>query len=419
MKRIVIFLIAVLLLFNTMIFADEPVDVFSEDILTSFYMEPGYSGDSTTIKLSELSRASGLEFSYNQDTGFLYADGNGYGVYIKAISGDVEVDETALVLKNCNGADMFTPYRFKFLTYICSLDGTGVFNGKSNITTVLEATVNFGEKVKFILRNLGTSPYDIDNENIEQFLNNDLILVNKSNVLDSSYIPEDMVYSKPSRGRSTINMRLNRQATLQLNHMLEASYAEGVSGMVITSAFRTFEKQTSLYNNKINLLSRQMNRKNAMEEASKVVAVPGSSEHQTGLAADICSEGTGLVSNFGSTKQGKWLNDNSWRFGFIIRYPLDKTHITGIIYEPWHVRYVGSGHAEFMKKQNMCFEEYVEYLKHNRIINYTDNNNDNYIIQYISRYDSGTEAITLSLPDDSTWTISNCTKDSYILTIKL
>jgi LAS superfamily LD-carboxypeptidase LdcB len=250
-------------------------------------------------------------------------------------------------------------------------------------------------------------------------LKDNLLLVNKSNTLGSDYTPPGLIYSKPARGRSTVNLRLDGEAMLNLNLMLEAAYNEGIKGMVITSAFRTFDKQTSLFNNKTTTLSRKMNRKDAMEAASKVVAIPGSSEHQTGLAADICSEGVGLVSNFGNTVQGKWIAENSWRHGFIVRYPKEKTEITGIIYEPWHVRYVGNGHAELMKSRNLCFEEYVEYLNSKSVIHFTDSTGADYVIQYISQEDFKSTGLALSLPDDSTWTISSCTKDSYVLTIKL
>ncbi len=431
MRKILAILSAAVLLFNTVIFAEVAANNGEGNILAAFSVNPEFESDSVAIKLSEISRGSALSFSFNPDTGFIYAEDGKYSIFIKELDDNIEVNETVLVLKNSKGMDLSLPYRFKVFLYICSrevavdsyksvLEPQLFFSGKDVVSLLAEVTVEFIDgTAHFMLRKLGTSIRTIDMGNVDGVLENNMLLVNKSNKMDRSYFPSDMIYSKPSRGRSTVSVRLNNKAMTQLNYMLNAAYGDGVSGMVITSAFRTFDKQTSLFNNKTSILSRKMNRKTAMEEASKVVAIPGSSEHQTGLAADICSEGVGLISNFGNTKQGKWLEDNSWKFGFIVRYPKDKTEITGIIYEPWHVRYVGSVHSEIMKANNMCLEEYVEYLKTNKLISFSDSSGDNYAVQYIYKPDFDAAGVTLSLPEASAWSISNCTKDSYILTIKL
>ncbi len=431
MKKIIAIIFAAVLLFNTVIFADEAAYNGQGDILAVFSANTEFNDENVTITLSELSRESNLIFSFNQATGLLHIDDANYRIIIKEMDRNIEVNEKALVLSNSGRIDIARPYSFKAYVNICRREGMVdshksvlepqlFFSGKDSVSLLAEVTLEVTDaKAQFVVRNLGTSIETVDKGNISKSLENNLLLVNKKNTLDRNYFPSSMIYSKPSRGRSAVNLRLDKIAMQQLNFMLDAAYNDGVSGMVITSAFRTFDKQTSLFNNKTSLLSRRMNRKAAMEEASKVVALPGSSEHQTGLAADICSEGTGLISNFGNTKQGKWLADNSWKFGFIIRYPKDKTGITGIIYEPWHVRYVGSVHSEFMKVNNLCLEEYVEYLKTNSIISFTDSSGSNYGVQYINKQDFDAAGLTLSLPESSTWSISNCTKESYILTIKL
>ena len=89
--------------------------------------------------------------------------------------------------------------------------------------------------------------------------------------------------------------------------------------------------------------------------------IAGSSEHQTGLTMDV----NYTEQSFGSTAEGKWLEKNCFKFGFIIRYPKDKENVTNISWEPWHLRYVGRYHAVRMHELDMCLEEYVEYLKHN------------------------------------------------------
>ena len=94
----------------------------------------------------------------------------------------------------------------------------------------------------------------------------------------------------------------------------------------------------------------------ARSAARKLVADPGCSEHHTGLAFDITVPGT----SFGGTKQAKWLEEHCWEWGFILRYPADKTAITGITNEPWHFRYVGTDAAMEMRETGECLEEYVE-----------------------------------------------------------
>lgn len=413
MKKIFLFLFLVVLLFNTAIFAEDSAAAAENDVVFSCRVYPEYGEDYIAIKLSDISAVSSMSFSFNPESGFLLGANGAYEVLLKPIDSGVELNNTSLVLRS-GGANMEPPGRFRVFTCITWK------NAKISTSLLTEAVMQYDAYgAELVLRKIGTSRRRIGNENINEILEDNMLLVNKSNTLDKSYIPPDLVYSKPVRGRSTISLRLDRDAMEQLNYMLNAAYLDGVSGMVITSAYRTYEKQTSLFNNKTSILSRHMSRTAAAEEASKVVAVPGSSEHQTGLAADICSEGVGLVKSFAETRQGKWLKENSWKFGYIIRYPLEKTEITGIIYEPWHVRYVGDGHSEIMKLKDMCLEEYVDYLKANRIIHHSSSTGEEYFIQYIEKQDTGIPRLELSLPDSSEWSISVCTKDSYILTIRL
>ena len=93
-----------------------------------------------------------------------------------------------------------------------------------------------------------------------------------------------------------------------------------------------------------------MFKRDGEEAANKYSAKPGHSEHQTGLTYDIVSENTDTnFKTFGKTKEGQWLKDNAYKYGFIIRYPKNKTHITGYQYEPWHIRYVGKDTKNYIK----------------------------------------------------------------------
>ncbi len=129
----------------------------------------------------------------------------------------------------------------------------------------------------------------------------------------------------------------------------------------LCSAYRTQETQQSLYDNKVQrLMNSGMGEEEAKVEAAKAVAIPGTSEHQLGLAVDIVDVNMqDLTDEQEKTETQKWLMANSWRYGFIHRYPNDKTDITGIIYEPWHYRYVGKAAAQDIFNRDITLEEYV------------------------------------------------------------
>ena len=154
--------------------------------------------------------------------------------------------------------------------------------------------------------------------------------------------------------------RVDRRIVYALDTMMADLCREGRNAFVCSS-YRTNSKQTTLYNNKINsYLSQGYAEEEAAIEAGKWVAVPGTSEHQSGLAVDIMSTSY-LVLDEGqeNTKEQQWLMENSYKYGFILRYPNNKTEITGIYYEPWHYRYVGVSAATEMYERGICFEEYL------------------------------------------------------------
>ena len=147
--------------------------------------------------------------------------------------------------------------------------------------------------------------------------------------------------------------------------MINACKAAGYSP-VNCSGYRTQETQQSLYDNKVQrLISSGMSEEEAKTEAAKAVAIPGTSEHQLGLAVDLVDANMqDLTSAQESTETQKWLMANSWRYGFIHRYPNGKTDITGIIYEPWHYRYVGKDAAQEIFNRDITLEEYRGKTEH-------------------------------------------------------
>lgn len=156
---------------------------------------------------------------------------------------------------------------------------------------------------------------------------------------------------------------IDSRAYPDLQNMVDDARAEGLSPL-ICSSYRTTEMQESLFSNKVSrLLDQGYSPERAETEAGRWVAVPGTSEHQLGLAVDIVAESYPyLDEQQENTPEQKWLMENAYRYGFILRYPADKCHLTGIGYEPWHYRYVGKKAAKQMNETGMCLEEYLEEL---------------------------------------------------------
>ena len=143
--------------------------------------------------------------------------------------------------------------------------------------------------------------------------------------------------------------------------MLQAAKSEGLNPL-ICSSYRTNEKQEQLYQNKVSeYLSQGYSKVEASDKAAFWVARPGTSEHQLGLAVDIVStKNQRLDRSQENTVKQQWLIQNSWKYGFVLRYPTNKNSITGVGYEPWHYRYVGKEHAKKINELGVCLEEYVK-----------------------------------------------------------
>lgn len=146
-----------------------------------------------------------------------------------------------------------------------------------------------------------------------------------------------------------------------MKEMIAAAKEDGINLWVL-STYRTQEYQQGLFDTNVKQLKNQgMTEEEAVKETAANVAVPGTSEHQTGLAADImCSEWTGgITDDFAETDAYEWLHAHCAEYGFIERYPKGSTEITGIVYEPWHYRYVGKEHAEVIMEKGITLEEYL------------------------------------------------------------
>ena len=195
-----------------------------------------------------------------------------------------------------------------------------------------------------------------------------LILVNAGNPLSAGDVPSDLV--------EVTNTRTDRQKQLMrktAEKALQALYSEAhAQGMMspdtpsgyplsVTSAYRSYETQNYLFSNytQQELASHPgWTKAQAEAEVETYSCRPGTSEHQTGLSCDMHTL-SGADISFANYEQAKWLEENSWKFGFILRFPKDKVAQTGISYEPWHFRYVGRYHAYRIWSQGLCLEEYI------------------------------------------------------------
>jgi LAS superfamily LD-carboxypeptidase LdcB len=221
-----------------------------------------------------------------------------------------------------------------------------------------------------------------------------LMLLNKENPIDSSFepssiidLPEGLVV--PSK-RGSVTLELDATAAKALEAMLLEMHSAGFDNVFVTSAYRGYSYQSALYNTYIEremktissdaysvlgkdyieeFYTSQGITKLTREDAVKVVnsysAIPGYSEHHTGLCVDLISTDMSDLTNvFAEKEVFSWLCANAWKFGFVLRYPEDKVDITGYSYESWHWRFVGRTHALSMLSSGKCLEEYLSSLPH-------------------------------------------------------
>ena len=177
------------------------------------------------------------------------------------------------------------------------------------------------------------------------------ILVNKQNPIRQDYVPKDLIMPKV-RFQTPGNIEKNymeREAAYALEAMFQDAKVSGVT-LIAVSGYRSYDYQNKLY-------IRAIKNYGPNQKGS---AAPNESEHRTGLAMDITGLSGGTIEErFGNTKEGKWLAANCYKYGYIIRYPKNKTDITGIIYEPWHVRYVGKELATKLHTSGLTMEEFT------------------------------------------------------------
>lgn len=186
------------------------------------------------------------------------------------------------------------------------------------------------------------------NKSFESDLNdNNLILVNKFYYLNKSYEPDDLVVLS-GQYNGGVNNRLRKEAADAFMEMASAAMLDNIIIKNI-SAYRSYDYQVNLYNRYVS--------RDGVEKADIYSARAGYSEHQTGLCLDINE----VDDSFENTQEEKWLKNNAYKYGFILRFPKNKEDITGYKYEPWHYRYVGKGAAKVIFDNDLTLEEYYAY----------------------------------------------------------
>ena len=188
------------------------------------------------------------------------------------------------------------------------------------------------------------------------------ILVNKDNRLDKDYVPNNLVITDENIDNfheyldSTLKPMIDKYVFKYFLLMQEDAKKEGFN-IIIDSGYRSYKYQQDIWNDSVTKIG--------LEETKRIVAVPGASEHQTGLSFDVGYIINGIYTDDVKEEQEetKWLFNNSYKYGFILRYPKGKEEITGYKYEPWHYRFVGISLAKELYESDITLEEY--YLKEN------------------------------------------------------
>lgn len=234
----------------------------------------------------------------------------------------------------------------------------------------------------------------------EQIYKGDLILVNKEYPVHKKGVATDILelsrHDELTQGFELLDrsIELSKRVTERFSEMTAAAAKDCAENFRISSGYRDQEEQGRLYK----------------EKGADYALPAGYSEHNTGLSLDIGSS----LGEIKGSPEGKWLRANAWNYGFILRYPEDKTNITGIKYEAWHFRYVGLPHSLVMKEKNMVLEEYLADLKQRKRQQITVADRK-YLILYVPASQLG----SVHVPAGHPYTVSGNNSDGVIVTVEL
>jgi zinc D-Ala-D-Ala carboxypeptidase len=224
-----------------------------------------------------------------------------------------------------------------------------------------------------------------------------LLLVNNEYPVHKESIKSDVVnlfeHRELTEGYELLDSEiyLSEEVANAFSEMIDAAGDEGVRYFSINSGFRDFNEQNALY-----------------QQMGSTLALPaGHSEHNLGLSLDVGS----TQMKMSEAPEGKWIEKNAWKYGFILRYPKDKTHVTEIQYEPWHIRYVGLPHSAIIQEKNFALEEYMDYLREQKNLTATVNGEE-YTVTYYPIETSN----AIKVPKNSKYEMSGNNIDGVIVT---
>lgn len=231
----------------------------------------------------------------------------------------------------------------------------------------------------------------------DQVYEGNLVLVNQEYPVKEEAIRPDIVpivqHAELLDGYAVMDGRvqLSKEVARRFVTMIAAAREDGVSHFIINSGFRGFDEQAELY-----------------EQKGSDYALPaGYSEHNLGLSVDVGSTQMKME----RADEGKWLAEHAWKYGFVMRYPKNKSDITGIQYEPWHIRYVGLPHSAIMQKNDWVLEEYLDELKEQKKIT-AEVDGKKYEVSYFDY----SRKLTIPIPADGEYELSGDNQGGIILT---
>ncbi|MCU6792003.1 VanY-A/VanY-F/VanY-M family D-Ala-D-Ala carboxypeptidase [Paenibacillus sp. WQ 127069] len=280
-----------------------------------------------------------------------------------------------------------------FLFVVLLLLGYGVFQQKAEVSLLYPSNKpNQAQEVSSQVKNQTIKVAK------DQVYQGNLILVNKVYPLHQQGVKSDVI--KLSQHKELVkgyglydnNIQLSKSVVQAFQKLVGAADKDKVRNFSITSGYRGLKEQEKLY-----------------EEMGSDYALPaGYSEHNLGLSLDIGS----TLMEMNQAPEGKWLNQNAWKYGFILRYPKDQTAITGIQYEPWHYRYVGLPHSAIMQKQHLVLEQYLDYVKKEKSVTFQVDG-EKYEISYYPVSNN----TTIKVPANRRYEISGNNMDGVIVTV--
>ncbi len=315
------------------------------------------SGDGKHLKFTS---ANGQYIRFTKDSNVAFI--NGYDVLMNAPA-DIENNV-------CN-----IPLDFlKYVTVGIDIQVDNVLNVIKIIQTEAENSTRADPKyvpLEFLAKTISPiSPpviFVAKLDSYEIYMNPDyykdfLMLVNKANPLGETYVPDDL--SSIDTTYCTKDIELSQYGAKALEAMMIEMHTAGYTDVLVTSGYRTYEYQKQLFDGYVadeKTKNPSLSEEQIIALVSAYSAIAGQSEHQSGLCADLVDKNIGLLDErFANHAVYEWLSENAWKFGFIERYPEDKTEITGYSYEPWHYRYVGRQVAYEIHSKDICFEEYLD-----------------------------------------------------------